>query len=196
MAMGIDDLFRQLSRAQEFVEYHKITSQFSDPQMKETQFALQALMEIPDQYRTIKAMNYLDRGPYRTFSPPPQPFENVHHSHNYGVFQPQSQQAQAAVQRQQCNTAKRHHHHSALRFCRVDTADVAASHVGSRGRACKTSRLVTVLHLRGEKEGHGVSMRPRDVSKVRQLPFALSPLSAADTGAHQTVWLRVSRTAA
>ncbi|KAF1775083.1 Zinc finger, RING/FYVE/PHD-type [Phytophthora cactorum] len=65
----------------QFVEYHKITSQFSDPQMKETQFALQALMEIPDQYRTIKAMNYLDRGPY---------------SHNYGVFQPQSQQAQAA----------------------------------------------------------------------------------------------------
>ncbi|KAI9989374.1 hypothetical protein PInf_019653 [Phytophthora infestans] len=87
----------------QFVEYHKITSQFNDPQMKETQFALQALMEIPDQYRTIKAMNYLNRGPFRVRTdlprvdvfPPPQPIENVHHSHIHGVFQPQSQQAQA-----------------------------------------------------------------------------------------------------
>ncbi|ETI39811.1 hypothetical protein, variant 1 [Phytophthora nicotianae P1569] len=87
----------------QFVEYHKITSRFSDPQMKETQFALQALMEIPDQYRTIKAMNYLGRRSNRVqpdlprvdVFPPPQPIENVHHSHNYGVFQPQSQQAQA-----------------------------------------------------------------------------------------------------
>ncbi|KAG7396103.1 hypothetical protein PHYBOEH_002805 [Phytophthora boehmeriae] len=49
----------------QFIEYHKITSQFSNQQMKETQFALQALMEIPDQYRTIKAMDYLDKGPFR-----------------------------------------------------------------------------------------------------------------------------------
>lgn len=89
----------------QFVEYHKITSQFGEQQMKETQFALQALMEIPDQYRTIKAMNYLDQGPYRVRTdlprvdvfPPPQPAENVHYSHNYGVFQPQTQQAQAHV---------------------------------------------------------------------------------------------------
>lgn len=87
----------------QFVEYHKITSQFSDPQKKEAQFALQALMEIPDQYRTIKAMNYLDCGPYRVRTdlprvdvfPPPRPIENVHSSHNYGVFQPNAQQVQA-----------------------------------------------------------------------------------------------------
>ncbi|KAG6611238.1 putative copine-like protein [Phytophthora cinnamomi] len=89
----------------QFVEYHKITSQFSDPQMKETQFALQALMEIPDQYRTIKAMNYLERGPYRVRTdlprvdvfPPPQTVENVHQNHNYGVFQPILQQTSARV---------------------------------------------------------------------------------------------------
>ncbi|KAE8911745.1 hypothetical protein PF005_g15959 [Phytophthora fragariae] len=89
----------------QFVEYHKITSQFSDPQMKETQFALQALMEIPDQYRTIKAMNYLERGPYRVrtdlprvdvFSPP-QPAPNVNQSHNYGVFQPNLQHTPTRV---------------------------------------------------------------------------------------------------
>ncbi|KAL3661400.1 hypothetical protein V7S43_013603 [Phytophthora oleae] len=86
----------------QFVEYHKITSQFSDPQTKEAQFALQALMEIPDQYQTIKAMNYLDHGPFRVRAdlprvdvfPPPQPIENVHQ--NYGVYQPQPQQAQAS----------------------------------------------------------------------------------------------------
>ncbi|OWZ23361.1 Copine [Phytophthora megakarya] len=85
----------------QFIEYHKITSQFSDPQMKEAQFALQALMEIPDQYRTIKAMNYLNQGPYKLRTdiprvdvfPPPQQIENIHH--NYGVFQPTAQQAQA-----------------------------------------------------------------------------------------------------
>ncbi|GMF65001.1 unnamed protein product [Phytophthora lilii] len=94
----------------QFVEYHKITSQFNNSQMKETQFALQALMEIPDQYRTIKAMNYLERGPNSVRTdlprvdvfPPPQPIENVHHSQNYGVFQPHSQQAQA---RSVANTA-------------------------------------------------------------------------------------------
>ncbi|KAL4087132.1 hypothetical protein PRIC1_013032 [Phytophthora ramorum] len=88
----------------QFVEYHKITSQFSDPQTKEAQFALQALMEIPDQYRTIKAMNYLDRGPFRVRTdlprvdifPPPQPIEHVHQS-NYGVFQPQTQAHSAAT---------------------------------------------------------------------------------------------------
>jgi E3 ubiquitin-protein ligase RGLG len=86
----------------QFVEYHKITSQFSDPQMKETQFALQALMEIPDQYRTIKAMNYLGRKPFSVRTdlprvdvfPPPQPIEHAYQS-NYGVFQPRPQQAQA-----------------------------------------------------------------------------------------------------
>lgn len=83
----------------QFIEYHKITSQFSDRQMKETQFALQALMEIPDQYRTIKAMNYLQRGPHSVRAdlprvdvfPAPQPIEHVHSS-SYGVYQPLQQQ--------------------------------------------------------------------------------------------------------
>uniref|UniRef100_A0AAV1UG03 RING-type domain-containing protein n=1 Tax=Peronospora matthiolae TaxID=2874970 RepID=A0AAV1UG03_9STRA len=77
----------------QFVEYHKITSQFSDPRMKEAQFALQALMEIPDQYRTIKEMKYLDRGPNREDTrlprvdvfPPPQRMQNVHRSHHDGI---------------------------------------------------------------------------------------------------------------
>lgn len=87
----------------QFVEYHKITSQFSDPETKEAQFALQALMEIPDQYRTIKAMNYLDQGPYRVRNdlprvdvyPAPQPIENVHQ--NYSVYQPQAQACSQAT---------------------------------------------------------------------------------------------------
>ncbi|CAH0520813.1 unnamed protein product [Peronospora belbahrii] len=78
-----------------FVEYHKITSQFNDLQMKEAQFAVQALMEIPDQYRAIKAMKYLDHKAYmgRTdlprvdIFPPPQRIENVRQSHNVDVRQ-------------------------------------------------------------------------------------------------------------
>ncbi|KAG2531112.1 hypothetical protein JM16_001270 [Phytophthora kernoviae] len=87
----------------QFIEYHKITSQFSDQQMKETQFALQALMEIPDQYRTIKAMKYLDQGPNRVRAdlprvdvfPSPQPMENA--QNNFGVYQPRVQQIHQVV---------------------------------------------------------------------------------------------------
>ncbi|GLE01337.1 hypothetical protein PINS_up010167 [Pythium insidiosum] len=49
----------------QFVEFHKITSQPLNRSQKMAQFALQALMEIPEQYREIKKMRYLDRGPYQ-----------------------------------------------------------------------------------------------------------------------------------
>ena len=41
----------------QFVNYHGITSRCRKP---ETTFALHAMMEIPDQYKTIKAMGYLN----------------------------------------------------------------------------------------------------------------------------------------
>jgi len=41
----------------QFVNYHHVTCKSRKP---ETTFALHALMEIPDQYKTIKAMGYLD----------------------------------------------------------------------------------------------------------------------------------------
>ncbi|CAI5729845.1 unnamed protein product [Hyaloperonospora brassicae] len=88
----------------QFVEYHKITSQFSDPQIKEAQFALQALMEIPDQYRTIKEMKYLDRGPNREDTklpsvdvfPPPQRTQDVYGSHHDGIHRSTLQQTRSA----------------------------------------------------------------------------------------------------
>lgn len=42
----------------QFVNYHKVTAKSRKP---ETTFALHAMMEIPDQYKTIKAMGYLDK---------------------------------------------------------------------------------------------------------------------------------------
>ncbi|TDH67093.1 hypothetical protein CCR75_008240 [Bremia lactucae] len=88
----------------QFVEYHKITSQFSDPQMKETQFALQTLMEVPGQYQKIKSMNYLDRGSHRARAdlprvevfPPPQSIGLVHHNSNHHV-QRQAQARNAVI---------------------------------------------------------------------------------------------------
>ena len=41
----------------QFVNYHGITSRCRKP---ETTFALHAMMEIPDQYKAIKAMGYLN----------------------------------------------------------------------------------------------------------------------------------------
>lgn len=42
----------------QFVNYHLVTSKSRKP---DTTFALHALMEIPDQYKTIKAMGYLNK---------------------------------------------------------------------------------------------------------------------------------------
>lgn len=42
----------------QFVDYHGVTSKCRRP---DTTFALHALMEIPDQYKTIKAMGYLQK---------------------------------------------------------------------------------------------------------------------------------------
>ncbi|KAJ0392895.1 hypothetical protein ATCC90586_002618 [Pythium insidiosum] len=49
----------------QFVEFHRITSQTLNRSQKMAQFALQALMEIPEQYREIKRLRYLERGPFQ-----------------------------------------------------------------------------------------------------------------------------------
>lgn len=82
------------------IALQKITSRFNNQRMKETQFALQALMEIPQQYQLIKQMNYLSRNnfskgaymlaqdlPAVEVYPCPQP---VQHSYvaQYAVYQP------------------------------------------------------------------------------------------------------------
>ncbi|KAH3884401.1 uncharacterized protein LOC127837089 [Dreissena polymorpha] len=47
----------------QFVNYHQVASKSRKP---ETAIALHALMEIPDQYKTIKAMGYLNKGKLET----------------------------------------------------------------------------------------------------------------------------------
>ncbi|TMW56867.1 hypothetical protein Poli38472_006877 [Pythium oligandrum] len=49
----------------QFVEFHKIASSAHSRQHLLTQFALHALMEVPEQYQVIKEMGYLSKGPYQ-----------------------------------------------------------------------------------------------------------------------------------
>lgn len=45
----------------QFVNYTKIQTTISSPHQRQLQFALDALMELPEQYRTIKKMGLLSR---------------------------------------------------------------------------------------------------------------------------------------
>ncbi|XP_052800037.1 uncharacterized protein LOC128231362 isoform X2 [Mya arenaria] len=48
----------------QFVNYHRVTSKSRKP---ETSLALHAMMEIPDQYKTIKSLGYLRKEKFETF---------------------------------------------------------------------------------------------------------------------------------
>ncbi|GLE01336.1 hypothetical protein PINS_up010166 [Pythium insidiosum] len=81
----------------QFVEFDKIMSQPRSRPQKLAQFALQALMEIPDQYSIIKQMGYLTKGPYQFAQdvpevmvyPPPQvpaiAASSTNHKTNYSL---------------------------------------------------------------------------------------------------------------
>nr|CCA21052.1 copinelike protein putative [Albugo laibachii Nc14] len=46
----------------QFVDFYKISSECKTPDQRQTQFALRALMEIPEQYRAINRPGYLGKG--------------------------------------------------------------------------------------------------------------------------------------
>lgn len=55
----------------QFVEFNRVFTRYSQSK-RETAFATHALMEIPEQYLTVKRLGYLDpRRPLPSFSPPP-----------------------------------------------------------------------------------------------------------------------------
>uniref|UniRef100_K3X6C2 RING-type domain-containing protein n=1 Tax=Globisporangium ultimum (strain ATCC 200006 / CBS 805.95 / DAOM BR144) TaxID=431595 RepID=K3X6C2_GLOUD len=84
----------------QFVEFHKIISQHGSAQVRATQFALHALMEVPVQYQIIKQLGYLSRDnfsrgaymyaqdmPNVVVYPCPLPVQPAYVT-QYGVYQP------------------------------------------------------------------------------------------------------------